>query len=232
MTYDGVEMLYFTVAGNPSITGSSQVWRLSMQTGLYQFVAQGGADRSGAQASNFSFVAGKTNLLTLDGSGNLWIGDDTSNGAALGAGRLWTVSSNTLASISGGASVAGTGVETIFNQLRGPWFVSLTNIGVSPNVTTQFVSTFNADGTFTAVLTPTAPISPPTTDSGTWLLTPPHVPQPFGNAQAHLSLTDSQGVVLFSNDILLINVDTFTSEVIGIGSLGAPFGATWIKFTP
>jgi hypothetical protein len=52
------------------------------------------------------------------------------------------------------------------------------------------------------------------------------VVQPFGNAQAHLTLTDSQGVVLFSNDILLLRVDTFTSETTGTGSLGAQFQAT------
>ena len=235
LVYDGGQNLYFTVAGNPAIPGSSQVWRLSFQAGqqaLYQFVAQGGADRNGANASNFSFVAGKANLLMLDGGGNLWIGDDTSNATAVGAGRLWTVSSTALATITGGATVAGTGVETIFNLLRGPWFVSLTNDFVPHTPTTQFVPTFNADGTFTAVLTPTAPVGPVTTDAGTWVLTPPHVLQPFGNAQAHLSFTDAQGVVLFSNDIILQTVDMFTSLTTGTGSLGAQFGATWIKFAP
>jgi len=228
ITFDGNDGLYFAVAGNPQIPGSSQVWRLSLSTGLYTFIAQGGADRNGANASDFSFNAAKTNLLTLDASGNLWIGDDASNAAAAGAGRLWTVPSASLAALTGGNSTAGSNVQAIFNLLRGPWFVSLS----TPQVTTQFVPTFNADGSFTAVLTPTSPAGPVTTDAGTWLLTPPNVLQPFGNAQGHLSFTNTQGVVLFSNDILLQTVDIFASLTTGTGSLGAPFGATWIKFAP
>jgi hypothetical protein len=228
ITFDGNSALYFAVAGNPQITASSQVWRLSFSTGLYTLVAQGGADRNGANASNFSFNAAKTSLLTLDASGNLWIGDDESNAAAVGAGRLWTVPAGLLATLTGGSSVAGTNTQSIFNLLRGPWFVSLS----APQVTTQFVPTFNTDGSFTAVLTPISPAGPVTTDSGTWQLSPPNVVQPVGNAQAHLTLTNTQGVVLFSNDILLLRVDTFTSVTTGTGSLGGSFEATWIKFTP
>jgi hypothetical protein len=228
LAFDGNSGLYFAVAGNPLIPGSSQVWRLTLSTSqaLYTFVAQGGADRNGANASNFSFNAGKTNLLTLDASGSLWIGDDASNAAAAGAGRLWTAPAASLAALTGGNSVAGTNVQAIFNVLRGPWFVSLS----TPQVTTQFVPTFNADATFTATLTPS--IGAATTDSGTWQLTPPNVVQGFGNPQGHLTFTNTQGVVLFSNDILLLRVDTFTSETTGTGTLGAPFQATWIKFTP
>jgi hypothetical protein len=231
MAYDGAEHLYFAIAGNPLLPGSSQVWRLSLTSGqgLYQFVAQGGADRNGANASNFAFVAGKTNLLALDASGNLMIGDDTSNATAVGAGRLWTVSATALAGITGGSSVAGTNLQAIFNVLRGPWIVDL----ITPSgVSTSFVPTFNADGTFTATLTPLSPSGPVTTDAGTWQLTPPDVLQPFSNAQGHLTFTDSQGVVLFSNDILLERVDMFASETMGTGSLGAPVAATWLKFAP
>jgi len=228
LAYDGNGGLYFSVSGNPLTPGSSQVWRLSTSTGLYTFVAQSGADRNGNNASNFAFNASKTNLLTLDLGGNLWIGDDASSAAAAGAGRLWTASAAALAALTGGSTTAGTNLQAIFNVLHGPWFVSLS----TPQVTTQFVPTFNADGTFTAQLTPASPAGPATTDSGTWLLTPPNRLQPFGNAQGHLSFTNTQGVVLFSNDILLENVDRFTSLVTGTGSLGAPFGATWIKFAP
>src|SRR5215469_13508866 len=69
LAYDGANALYFAVAGNPQIPGSSQVWRLSFATALYTFVAQGGADRNGSNASNFSFNAAKTNLLMLDAAG-------------------------------------------------------------------------------------------------------------------------------------------------------------------
>ena len=227
LAFDGIDGLYFTMAGNPLILGSSQVWRLSMSTGLYTFVAQGGADRTGSDVSNFAFVASKTNLLMLDAASNLWIGDDTSNATAVGAGRLWTIPAATLASLQGGASVAGTNIQAIFNALHGPWFVSL--FSLQTGVTTQFVPTFNADGTFTATLTTSAGVS---TDAGVWQLTPPNVVQPFGNPQAHLTLADTQGVVLFSNDILLLNVDRFASETLGTGSLGALGGTVWVKFAP
>jgi hypothetical protein len=166
LAYDGNAGVYFSVAGNPQIPGSSQVWRLTLSTsqGLYTFVAQGGADRNGANASNFSINASRTNLLTLDASGNLWIGDDASDAGAAGAGRIWTVPAASLAALTGGNIVAGTNVQEIFNVLHGPWFVSLS----TPQVTTQFVPTFNADGTFTAQLTPTSPAGPFATDSGTW----------------------------------------------------------------
>jgi len=221
LAYDGANALYFAVAGNPQIPGSSQVWRLSFATALYTFVAQGGADRNGSNASNFSFNAAKTNLLMLDTAGTLWIGDDASSAAAPGAGRLWTVSAAALAGLTGGSNVAGTNVQSIFNVLRGPWFVDL--------FTAQFVPTFNADGTFTATIT--SPAGVITTDAGTWVLTPPNVVQPFGNAQGHLTFTDTQGVVLFSNDIMLLRVDEFTSLTTGTGTLGAPFEATFIKQT-
>jgi hypothetical protein len=227
LAFDGTDGLYFTVAGNPLILGSSEVWRLSMSTGLYTFVAQGGADRNGSDVSNFEFVASKTNLLALDAVGNLWIGDDTSNATATGAGRLWTVSATALASLQGGSPTAGTNIQAIFNALHGPWIVSL--FSLQTDVTTQFVPTFNADGTFTATLTTSAGVS---TDAGVWQLTPPNVVQPFGNPQARLTLADTQGVVLFSNDILLLNVDRFASETMGTGSLGALGGTVWVKFAP
>jgi hypothetical protein len=97
------------------------------------------------------------------------------------------------------------------------------------NATTSFVPTFNADGTFTATITTSAGV---TTDQGTWQLTPPNVAQFFGNPQAHLTIIDSQGVVLFSNDIILLTVDTFTSDTSGTGSLGQSFELLWHKFAP
>jgi hypothetical protein len=219
---DGVDAVYFSVAG------VNEVWKYTPSISAFTFVAQGGADRNGLNGASFAFVPGKTNLLTLDAGGNLWIGDDTSNATAAGAGRLWTIPAASLATLSAGGGVGGTNLQAILNVLHGPWFVSLT----TASVTTQFVPTFNADGTFTATLTPTSPAGPVTTDSGTWTLTPPSAVQVFGNPQGHLTLTNSQGVVLFSNDILLLNVDRFTSVITGTGSLGAQFGATWIKFAP
>jgi hypothetical protein len=230
---DGADAVYFSVAGNPLLPGSSQVWRYSASSQQYTFVAQGGADRNGGNASSFSFVPGKTDLLALDAAGNLWIGDDTSNATVPGGGRLWTVSAAAIAGLTGSTPIAGTNIQAIFNVLHGPWAVTLQNILVSPNTTTFFVPTFdNTNLTFTATITPTSPAGPQTTDSGAWTLTPPNVLSTFGNPQAHLTITDAQGVVLFSNDILLETVDMFTSVTTGTGSLGAPFGATWIKAAP
>jgi len=42
-------------------------------------------------ATGFAFVGGHTNTLTLDGFGNLWIGDDTTDGRLPFTGRLWRV---------------------------------------------------------------------------------------------------------------------------------------------
>jgi hypothetical protein len=230
IAFDESDGLYFAVAGNPLSPGSSQIWRMSISGGTFTFVAMGGVDRNGANASNFSFVASKTNLLAVDAGGNLWIGDDTSNAGAIGAGRLWTVSSAALASLTGSSS-GGTNVQAIFNVLHGPWVATLTNTATS--VTTQFVPSFNPNGTFTGVLATTSanPVEV-TTDSGSWTLTAPKITQPFANAQAHLTITDAGGTVLFSNDILLETVDTFTSLTSGSGSLGSGFEVQWTKFAP
>lgn len=70
---------------------------------------------------------------------------------------------------------------------------------------TVFTPTFNADGTFTATIqSPSGVIS---TDAGTWTLTPPVVLSSFSNPQGHLTLTDAQGNVLLSGDVLLLNPD-------------------------
>lgn len=187
---DGVGSIYFAVSTY------NQVWRYTPSSGLYAFIAQSGVDRNGNNGSNFSFVASKCNLLALDQGGNLWIGDDTSNATTTGAGRLWTISSLALASITGGTFTAGTDLQAILNTLHGPWEALVAN--------TIFIPTFNADGTFTATIQNGAVI---TTDSGTWTLTPPVVLSNFGNPQGHLSLIDTQSNVLLSGDVLLLNPD-------------------------
>ena len=50
-------------------------------------------------ASGFLFVKGHTNMLTLDGFGNLWVGDDPSDGAFNFLGRLWRIPASRVASI-------------------------------------------------------------------------------------------------------------------------------------
>lgn len=224
MAFDGNDAVYFSVSGNPLTPGSSQVWRMSTSTGLYTFVAQGGADRNGANASNFSFNASKTNLLTLDAGGNLWIGDDASNAAAAGAGRLWTVQAASLAGLPPGNSIGGTNVQSLFNILRGPWLFSLLP-------TALFEPTFNADGTFTAIIMNSSGV-PIGTDAGTWLLTPPNVVQMFGNPQAHLTFTNTAGVVLLSADILEFTIDSIGTNGPSTGIFTPP--NIWVanKFAP
>ncbi len=192
LTSDGVGGVYFAVSGY------NQVWRYTPSTGLFAFIAQGGTDRNGNNGSKFSFVSSKCNLLTLDPGGNLWIGDDTSNATSVGAGRLWTVSSLALSSITGGTFTAGTDLQAILNTLTGPWQTLLASV--------LFTPTFNADGTFTSTVQPPTGGSI-TSDSGTWSLTPPIVLSSVGNPQGHLTLTDAQGTVLLSGDVLLLNPD-------------------------
>jgi hypothetical protein len=221
ITSNGVDTVYFAVAGTQQTPGSSQIWRYTPANGFFTFVSQGGVDKNGANASDFSFVASKANLLTLDAGGTLWIGDDTSNATAIGAGRLWTISAGALATIQGGATIGGTNTQAIFNLLRGPWFMGFTQLGFTP--------TFNPDGTFTATIVPNAGAL--TTDSGTWTLTPPNVVHPIANAQAHLTLTDTNGVVLFSADFFMLRVDQLVAEFPWTGSLGTPISGVLLKQT-
>lgn len=220
ITSDGAGNVYFAVAG--TFSGGSQVWRYVPSTQMYTFVSMSGADRSGANASNFSFVPAKTNLLDLDANGNLWIGDDASNAAVTAAGRLWTISAAALATLPAGSSIGGTNLQTIFNVLSGPWFMGFDTLGFTP--------TFFSDGTFTAAIVPNG--GPATSDSGRWTLTPPNNPMFFGNPQGHLTFTDAQGVVLFSADFLMLRLDTLQAEQPWVSSLGTPISGTLIKQTP
>lgn len=219
LTSDGAGSVYFAVSSY------NQVWRYTPSTGLFAFIAQGGADRNGNNASAFSFVSSKCNLLTLDASGDLWIGDDTSNATVAGAGRLWTVSSVALSSITGGTFTAGTDLQAIAATLRGPWEALVAQTGL--------IATFNADGTFSATMQPPSG-GAITTDSGTWTLTPPVTLSAFGNPQGHLALIDAQGTVFLSGDVLLFNPDQLVMfSAINSFSGISPIGEVIItKFAP
>jgi hypothetical protein len=221
ITSDGVSAVYFAVAG-PQNQGASQIWRYTPSNGLFTFVSSGGADRNGANASNFSFAASKTNLLTLDSAGDLWIGDDPSNTDATGAGRLWTIGSAPLASLPAGSPIAGTNLPAILNVLTGPWLMGFTQ--------SEFKPTFNANGTFTATVTANA--GGVTTVSGTWTLTPPLAPQPFTNPQGQLTFTNSGGIVLFSATFLQTNADTLVAFQPWRGTMGTPLSGVLSKATP
>jgi hypothetical protein len=80
VTTDGASKVYFSAAG--------AVFRYTPADGRVVLVSSG-----------FLFVGGHTNTLSLDGFGNLWIGDDTSDGALNFTGRLWRIAAASLATI-------------------------------------------------------------------------------------------------------------------------------------
>ena len=80
LTTDGASKVYFSANG--------AVFRYTPLDGRVVIVAAG-----------FLFVGGHTNMLTLDGFGNLWIGDDPGDGAFNFSGRLWRIPAARLASI-------------------------------------------------------------------------------------------------------------------------------------
>jgi hypothetical protein len=90
LTTDGVDRLYVSI--------NNAVWRYTISSGAMKLVATGGTDPSGA-ALSFLFVKGHTNLLQLDRLGNLWVGDDPSDGTANFSGRIWYISAGALATI-------------------------------------------------------------------------------------------------------------------------------------
>jgi hypothetical protein len=80
LTSDGASRLYFSAAGS--------VFRYTPATNSVVPVSTG-----------FLFVDGHTNTLSLDAFGNLWIGDDPTDGALNFDGRLWRIPAARLASI-------------------------------------------------------------------------------------------------------------------------------------
>ena len=76
--------------------GSSKVY-FSVGAAVYRYTP---ADKRVVPiSSGFAFVGGHTNTLQIDGFGNLWIGDDTSDGALNFTGRLWRVPAASLAAV-------------------------------------------------------------------------------------------------------------------------------------
>jgi hypothetical protein len=212
VTSDGKGTLYFAVAN--TFPGGNQVWRYVPSTLQYTFISKGGADRNGANVSNFSFASAKTNMLAVDANGNLWIGDEASNGTVPGAGRIWTVSAAAMATLTQSNFIAGTNVQSIFNLLIESWFMGFT--------TNNFTITFFADGTFTSV-------GP--TDAGTWSIAPPNRVL-AANPTCHLTFTDNQGVVLFSADFIMLRVDQLVALQPWVSNLGTPISGVLQKVAP
>ncbi|HLJ48933.1 MAG TPA: hypothetical protein VKU01_23115 [Bryobacteraceae bacterium] len=80
VTTDGAGKVYFSVNG--------AVHRYTPADGRIVTVASG-----------FVFVKGHTNTLSVDGFGNLWVGDDPSDGALNFSGRLWRIPASRVTSI-------------------------------------------------------------------------------------------------------------------------------------
>jgi hypothetical protein len=91
LTTDGINRLYMSINGQG-------VWRYTINSQAMQLVANGGTDPNGA-VQTFAFVGGHSNLLNLDRLGNLWIGDDSSDGAFNFSGRIWYISAGALSTL-------------------------------------------------------------------------------------------------------------------------------------
>jgi hypothetical protein len=216
---DGVGNLYFAVAGS-----ANQVWRYTPQANTppgitvsktFAEVSVGGA------AGSFSFADTKTALMNVDAAGTLWIGDDTSRGAALDAGRVWTLSAAILQTVGGGQTTPDAAILAV---IASPWQALLNTTILRP--------TLNRDGTFTITVESTnGPII--STDAGTYTVTGAINPSFVANPQAHLKLVNTQGVTLIEGDILLFNVDQFQmNDATGSLTPFTVFNLIWTKLAP
>ena len=77
---DGIDTVYYLRDAN--------VMRYRVSTGIHEVFANSGSLADGT-VTNFAFVGGQSNLITQDIYGNLWVGDDTSDGTGNAAGRVW-----------------------------------------------------------------------------------------------------------------------------------------------
>jgi hypothetical protein len=92
LTSDGLNRLYLAINGQG-------VYRYTVSSGVIALISTGGIDANTRAVTAFAFVGGHSNLLQLDRLGNLWIGDDISDGRANFSGRLWYISSGALSNI-------------------------------------------------------------------------------------------------------------------------------------
>ena len=92
LTSDGINRLYVAINGRG-------VYRYTVSSGATHLISDGGTDPITGAPLTFAFVGGHSNLLQLDRLGNLWVGDDTSDGQFNFTGRLWYISAGGLSSI-------------------------------------------------------------------------------------------------------------------------------------
>jgi hypothetical protein len=89
---DGINRLYMAIDGQG-------VWRYTISNGTMHLVSTGGDDPNTGLPIRFALVGGNSNLVMLDRLGNLWIGDDPSDGHANFSGRIWYISAAALGSL-------------------------------------------------------------------------------------------------------------------------------------
>ncbi len=89
---DGINRIYLAINGQG-------VYRYTISSGTTSAVSTSGFSPTAQAPVPYAFVGGHTNLLLLDRLGNLWIGDDTSDGAFNNAGRLWYISAGSLSTL-------------------------------------------------------------------------------------------------------------------------------------
>jgi len=92
LTTDGINRLYLAINGQG-------VYRYTISSGVAQLVSTGGNDPNTGAALTFAFVGGHSNMINLDRLGNLWIGDDSSDGLRNFSGRIWYISAGALSNI-------------------------------------------------------------------------------------------------------------------------------------
>jgi hypothetical protein len=92
LTTDGINRLYMVINGQG-------VFRYTISSGVTQLISTGGSDPNTGVPVRFAFVGGHSNLVDLDRLGNLWIGDDPSDGNLNFSGRIWYISAGALSNI-------------------------------------------------------------------------------------------------------------------------------------
>lgn len=92
LTSDGINRLYVAINGRG-------VYRYTISSAAMNLISTGGPDPNTGAPLTFAFVGGHTNMLQLDRLGNLWIGDDISDGNFNFSGRLWYIPAGALSNI-------------------------------------------------------------------------------------------------------------------------------------
>ena len=92
LTTDGINRIYMSING-------AGVYRYTINTQTTAPISSSGTNPVTGAVLPLAFVGGHSNLLNLDRLGNLWIGDDSSDGTFNFTGRIWYISAGALSNI-------------------------------------------------------------------------------------------------------------------------------------